>query len=195
MKVVSPCISVEDRLYSPLLELQIGRKLIFETDYFPLKPSACCNVQFFQHNTFISHSISTNIRAAGALMNPIAQVWTEAAAAASPTVACVSSVDACASVDSCPWLIPERKHVTYCERVKRKTESDVSKTINEYIRETSAFIESLYSDGEKDIDTPCFRDFIQGQFCVIQLKRVLMEIQTSTEEKQHEYVLIYFEIM
>jgi hypothetical protein len=123
-------------------------------------------------------------------MNPIAQVWTEAAATASPTVACVSSVDACASVDSCPWLIPERKHVTYCERVKRNTESDGIKTINEYIRETSVFIESLYCDVEKYTDTPrcsnvstllIFRDFIQGKFCVIQQKSDLMEIQTPTK--------------
>lgn len=63
--------------------------------------------------------------------------------------------------------------MTYCERVKRKTKSDGSKIINEYNREISAFIESLYSDVEKGVDTSCcvdvairltFRDFIQGHF-------------------------------
>jgi hypothetical protein len=130
----------------------------------------------FNTSAYISRSsISTNVGGAGARTYPIAQVWTKAAAAASPVVASVSSVDDRGSVESCPWLTPQQKDVTHCERARseRERESDDSKTNNDYIRETGVFVESLYSAIEKYLDTPfcsnvatrlIFRDLVQSQF-------------------------------
>lgn len=85
----------------------------------------------------------------------------------------------------------------------KKTESDGRKTINEYIRDISAFIESLYSDVEKDRHTLLFRCCNSLKLSWFYSKPVLCyPTETcfdgnidSNEEKQHEHVLIYFRIM